>query len=281
MQLCQFDKIEEFWLDAQAYLLKHEAENNVLLNVVDTLLHNPDRYPETHYLATVKEDNGDILAVAIRTPPRKLLLSKVSNLDALTLIARHLEHEQLPGVMGLLPEVETFLQTWQGLTGASYKLVKAMKIHQLTAVNDVATTNGYLRLADERDRSILTEWLPAFVAEIGDVMDEDPNRAVDNRLKTQSTYIWENDLAVSLVAGRQFSPGVGRIGPVYTPPAYRQKGYATACVAALSQKLLNEGCDRCFLLTDLANPTSNHIYRKIGYLPICDWNEYSFIKESI
>jgi uncharacterized protein len=275
MQLHQFDKIEEFWLDAQAYLLKHEAENNVLLGVAHTLLHNPSRYPEPPYLITV-ENNGDILAVAIRTPPGKLLLSKVRSLDALTLIAQHLEREQLPGVMGLLSEVEIFLQIWQDLTGQSHQLSESIKIHKLVTVNSIATTDGYLRLAGESDRSILIKWLRAFNAELGEVI-EDMENFVDNRLKTKTTYIWENDLPVSLAAGRQISPGAGRIGSVYTPPEYRHKGYATACVTALSQKLLNEGCDRCFLLTDLANPTSNHIYRKIGYLPICDWNEYSFI----
>ena len=94
-------------------------------------------------------------------------------------------------------------------------------------------------------------------------------------------YIWEDNAPVSLAAGSQFSVTTSRIGPVYTPPAYRRKGYATACVAALSQKLLDEGCDRCFLLTDLENPTSNHIYQQIGYIPVCEWHEYSFISENI
>jgi predicted GNAT family acetyltransferase len=123
------------------------------------------------------------------------------------------------------------------------------------------------------------EWIPAFVKEIGEIMGQDLDRVVAHRLNTQSTYIWEDDLPVSLAAGRQLLPTVGSIGSVYTPPKYRRKGYASACVAALSQKLLNEGCDRCFLLTDLANPISNHIYQQIGYVPVCDWHEYSFIFE--
>jgi uncharacterized protein len=86
---------------------------------------------------------------------------------------------------------------------------------------------------------------------------------------------------VSLAAGRQFSSTAGRIGSVYTPPEYRRKGYATACVAALSQKLLDEGCERCFLLTDLANLTSNHIYQEIGYIPVCDWHEYSIVSKDL
>ncbi|BAY85818.1 GCN5-related N-acetyltransferase [Calothrix parasitica NIES-267] len=63
---------------------------------------------------------------------------------------------------------------------------------------------------------------------------------------------------------------------VYTPPEYRKKGYASACVAGLSQTLLGEGYKFCFLFTDLSNPTSNKIYQKIGYQPVADWNNYSF-----
>ena len=188
-----------------------------------------------------------------------------------------LQREPLPGVMGLTSDVKTFLQAWQNLTGQSYQLSIVDKIHQLREVQPVAAIPGYLRLATERDRALLIEWLPAFIAEIGEVMGTDLERIVEHRLKTQSTYIWEDNIPVSLAAGRQRSPSVGLIGSVYTPPAYRRKGYATACVAALSQKLLDEGCDRCFLLTDLENPTSNHIYRQIGYIPVCDWHEYSFI----
>ena len=276
MQLHQFDKIEEFWHCAGAYLLRHEAENSVLLGVAHTLLHNPARYPHPPYLAVI-EANGDILAVALRTPPYKLLLSKAKNLDALTLVAQDLQdREQLPGVMGLVPEVETFLQPWQKLTGQSYQREVAMGIHQLAAVQSFATANGHLRLATERDRPLLLEWVPAFTTEIGMVVNEDAEHVVDSQLKAQHIYLWEDNAPVSLATGRQVSPTVGRIGQVYTPPEYRRKGYATASVAALSQKLLDEGCNCCFLLTNLANPTSNHIYREIGYSPVCDWHEYSF-----
>ena len=47
-------------------------------------------------------------------------------------------------------------------------------------------------------------------------------------------------------------------------------------VADLSQMLLDKGFKYCLLFTDLANPTSNNIYRQIGYQPVSDWNEYSF-----
>jgi uncharacterized protein len=276
VQLHRFDSIDKFWDKTQIYLLQNDAENNLLLAVIHTLLHNPERYPDPPYLEIV-EINGNVVATAIRTPPYKLLLSKVSNQDALTLIAQDLDREPLPGVAGLVPEVETFLQEWQGLTRQSYRLLKEMRIHQLTALQPSIAANGHLRLVSEKDRALLLEWLPAFHAETGLEVLEDVERIVTNRLKNQNTYLWEDNAPVSLAAGIQFSGTTSRIGSVYTPPAYRRKGYATACVAALSQKLLDAGCDRCFLLTDLANPTSNHIYQDIGYLPICDWHEYSFV----
>ena len=281
MKLHKFDTIDKFWDKTQAYLLEHEAEHNVLLGIANALRYNPTRYPEPPYLVMVESD-GEVVATAIRTPPYKLLLSKVSNLDALTLIAKDVHRELLPGVLGLVPEVEIFLQAWQQLTGQFYQLSKAMKIHQIEAVQPIATATGHLRLATENDRALLVEWLPAFDAEIGFDVIENIDRLVANRLKDRHTYLWEdNKVPVSLAAGRKFSDTASRMGSVYTPPAYRRQGYATACVAALSQQLLDDGCDRCLLLTDVTNPTSNHIYQEIGYLPVCNWHEYAFISKDL
>jgi len=282
MQLRRFDNIKEFWQYAQNYLLEYEAEHNVLLGVVHTLLHYPERYPESPYLAVCTSRNSEgtaqtdkILGIAIRTPPNKLLLSKVQDLKALKLIAQDLQQEQISGANGLVAEVESFVQAWQTLTGQSYRREIEMRLYQLTQVEPVATVNGYLRLATESDRSLLLQWVAAFYSEIG-MVNEEIEPMVDVQLKRQSLYLWDDGIPVSMVGGREFSPTAARIAPVYTPPEYRRKGYATACVAALSQKLLDQGCDRCFLFTDLANPTSNRIYQQVGYRPICDWHEYSF-----
>ena len=280
MQLRRFDNTKEFWHCAQDYLLQHQAEHNLLLGILHTLLHDPDRYPDAPYLA-LAETNDNVLAAAIRTPPYKLVLSKAKDLNALTLIAQDLPDypEQLPGVSGLIAEVETFLQIWQTLTGQSYRRTMEMRIHQLTQVEPIATASGYLRPATESDRPLLLEWFTTFATEIGEVVSQDAEQAVNTGLKRQSINLWENGIPVSWASSSQSLPAAARIGPVYTPPEYRRKGYATACVAALSQKLLDQGCDRCFLFTDLANPTSNHIYQEIGYCPICDWYDYSFILE--
>lgn len=275
MQLHRFDSIQEFWQCAQNYLLQYEAEHNALLGVLHTLLHYPERYPEPPYLALV-QTNNQILAIAIRTPPNSLLLSKGQDLNALSLIAQDLQHEQLPGVEGLVAETETFVRIWQTLTGQSYQQGVESRIYRLTQIEPVTTVQGYLRPATPDDRPLLLKWFAAFNAEIDIVSDGEIERRVDVELKRQSTYLWEDGAPVSMVGGRQFSATAARIAPVYTPPEYRRQGYATAGVAALSQKLLEQGGNCCFLFTDSANPTSNAIYQKIGYRPVCDWHEYSF-----
>jgi len=159
VQLRRFDNVQEFWHHAGDYLLQHEAEHNLLLGITHALLHYPERYPDPPYLATA-ETNGKILAAAIRTPPHKLVLSKATDLNALEAIAQDLQDspEQLPGVSGLVAEVETFLQAWQRLTGQSYRQVKEMRIHSLTQVKPVVTARGYFRPATGGDR-LLGSWI--------------------------------------------------------------------------------------------------------------------------
>jgi predicted GNAT family acetyltransferase len=63
---------------------------------------------------------------------------------------------------------------------------------------------------------------------------------------------------------------------VYTPPTWRRRGYAGACVSALSAHLLATEAQMCVLYAQLANPTSNGIYRSIGYRPVIEILLYRF-----
>jgi predicted GNAT family acetyltransferase len=69
--------------------------------------------------------------------------------------------------------------------------------------------------------------------------------------------------------------GVVRLQAVYTPPERRSRGYASACAAALTLRIIAAGL-RCILHTDLANPTSNSIYRRIGYRAVEEVIRYRF-----
>jgi hypothetical protein len=96
------------------------------------------------------------------------------------------------------------------------------------------------------------------------------------RARLSESYLWEDPQPVSLACIARYTPHGAIVGPVYTPPEARGHGYASACVAALSQSLLDRGREFCALFTNMANPTSNHIYQEIGYQPCEEFAEYRF-----
>ncbi len=279
MQLQRFQDVQQFYERVHDYLIGYEAHHSLLFSIFHILLHSPDRYPHLPYLASV-EAEGSVIAVALRTPPRKLVLSKMVDVQACQLIAQDLAHrsEALPGVLGLVAEAQAFSADWQTLTQQSKKLAFELRIHQLQTVQPINPVPGYLRPATESDRLLLTQWNQEFMLEALGGLEEDPAQTTAYQLNRQMVYIWQDQEPVSMVNARPSTPNGATIAPVYTPPQYRRKGYATAAVAALSQQLLDQGYRHCFLFTDLANPTSNHIYQMVGYQAIADWHDYSFLK---
>lgn len=287
MKLNRFEDAKQFYEQVKDYLLNREAEHCLLFGIINTLIHSPERYDKNPYLASVED--GGVVAVAVKTAPYALVLSKVEDFGALEAIASdlHAQKEPLPGVNALTKEALAFAQTWQMLTGQSYQIEMQLRIHQLQTVEPIAKSSGYLRLALESDRNLLLDWYKAFELDaLGASQEESDSptetlgdRIVDYHLNQNKAYLWEDKVPVSMVFAGGSTPNGKRITAVYTPPEYRKKGYATSSVAALSQNLLDSGCKYCFLFTDLANPTSNHIYHTIGYQPVSDWSNYSFIND--
>lgn len=277
MKLQHFEDANQFYTDVKDYLLRNEGMHYLLLGIINTLIHNPTRYENKPYLAVVESD-GEIIAVAIRTPPRPLLLSQVKDLAAIELIAEDLykNKEMLTGVNAPNAESEAFAQNWTTQTGESYKLKMALRSFQIEQVKPVNRPNGYLRLATYNDKKLLKQWNQEFSLEaLGDV-EANSERWVNNQLRQGTVYLWQDKTPVSIACQSGLTPNGTGINMVYTPTKYRRKGYASATVAALSQYLLKKGFKYCFLFTDLSNPTSNHIYQEIGFQPVGDWREYCF-----
>ncbi|WP_299402128.1 GNAT family N-acetyltransferase [Acaryochloris sp. IP29b_bin.148] len=277
MKLVRFEDAAAFCDRTQSYLLRHPAEHNLLLGIQSALMRVPEAFSTPPDLLLV-ELAGEIQAVGTRTPPYNFVLSRVQDLDALDIIADyfHRASTSLSGINSFVGEAQTFSQVWKTLTGHSSTLKMHLRIHQLTQVRGPGTAQGYLRVATKRDRKQLLQWSEAFSLETFDALETDIERILDLQIKHQNLYVWCDRKLVSMVVGRVSQPGGGRIGPVYTPPEFRRRGYATTCVAAVSQMLLDRGAQRCCLFTDITNPTSNHIYHTIGYEAVCDWYDYRF-----
>lgn len=214
------------------------------------------------------------------TPPHNLVLSLLPLAAVAPIAADAYRHYgTLPGVLGPTDAARAFAERWRALTGQPYRRAVAERIYQLEAVTPVLAVPGALRRATAADRDLLITWLAAFYREtLGEGGLRQAEHTADARLTTETAaiYFWEDGRPVSLAGYSGPTPNGIRIAPVYTPPELRGRGYASATVAALSQLLLDGGRRRCFLFTDLANPTSNRIYQAIGYRPVCDVDEYRF-----
>jgi predicted GNAT family acetyltransferase len=160
-------------------------------------------------------------------------------------------------------------------------------VYALEQVEPLDPVPGAARVAKDDDFGLLLRWWIAFGEEVlheGGPGREDAEENVRHKLRspTGGFLLWEDDGdAVSLAGWGGPTPNGIRVGPVYTPPELRGRGYATALTAELSRQLLDgtlfEGGRRfCFLYTDLANPTSNAIYERIGYRKVAESAEIIF-----
>jgi predicted GNAT family acetyltransferase len=273
MEVRRSDDAGAFAERVRPFLLRDEARHNLVLGVLDTLVRHPDVYPE--FMLWTLEDEGEIVAVATRTPPFNLLISQPGRPGAGRGMAEALHGAgvELPGVTGARPEAEEFAARWGALSGTRARLRMGMGVYRLTVVRPVAGVRGRMRQADSGDKDLLVAWMDAFQHEaLAHIPGDDLGEWVDHRLRLDGgqLFVWEDPDPVSLAGWGQPTPSGVRVGPVYTPPERRRRGYASALVAEMSSMLLARGHRFCFLFTDLANPTSNKIYQDVGYEFVCE-----------
>lgn len=304
MKLHRFQNASEFYDRAEPHWLTNEALHNLMLALAQSLVRYPERYSLRPYLATV-EVEGEVIAVASQMPPYKLLVSRVGSCFstegasicpsceeekrlrtrlALEAIARDFHRRQrlLPGVSAPALEAKLFARIWEEIAGAPCTLGLQLHVRQLERVRPTAKTTGRLRLATAADRQLIMAWQADFFQEALGIEKPNLDWTVEYQLEEERIYLWTvpvldgSEIAVSLAVCGRSTPNGATITAVYTPPEYRCQGYATSCVATLSELLLARSYRYCFLFTDITNPTSNSIYSAIGYEIVGDWDEYMF-----
>jgi len=267
MELTRHDGADAFLAHAGEFLRAREAEHNLILGLSSRLQVAPLMYGEPPYFA-VAEEGGRVVAVTMRTPPHNLILSEVDDEAALQPLLEDARAEfgSLPGVVGPKQPVARFAQAW----GAPARLEIAQRAFRADHVDAPSGVPGQMRDYEHDDRELAARWMDAFAEE---ALPEPPpgtsEEFVDHREEDEGG-------AVSMAGFGGRTPNGIRIGPVYTPPELRGRGYASALTAALTQRLLDGGLRFCFLFTDLANPTSNSIYQRIGYEAVSDVDLWTF-----
>ncbi len=260
-------------------LLEAHIENNVVATVLMGTIQG--QYQASPPVLAVGLDGAGVVAAALRTAPWPMLCTPVGPADAATLLDLWLEHDpDLPGINALLETARAIADGWAQRTGGSEHCRTAMAMHSLTAVVDPPRPGpGELVSATAADRDLALSWWNAFVQEshVIDAGAQSRAATVDFRIGAGHLFLWRDEgRAVSMVSTNPAVAGVVRIGPVYTPPEVRGRGYASSAVAAVSRRALAAGAHTCMLYTDLTNPTSNKIYADVGYRRIAEWEERVF-----
>ena len=287
MRFNLYKDIDLFYRDAYGILMRHEAQNLIPLGNIIIGNAGKDktdwRDPAHWFMATVSDESG-IALTAIMTPPFNLTLYATDNIINDGAIACLIEGMgktsfKVPGVMTEKKLATVFAEAYSAAKGIDFRICTEQRIYELEKVNPEIPVIGELRLARESDMNFLPYWIEGFNA---DCFGKPPSVKSDPEqyryfINKQKLYILEdNGIPVSMSQINREMQTVCGVSEVYTPPYFRGRGYASSCVAGVSRIILERGYAKCILYTDLANPTSNRIYQKIGYRPICDSLEIGF-----
>ncbi|MFI1679022.1 GNAT family N-acetyltransferase [Streptomyces sp. NPDC020607] len=274
--------LDGFLARAEEFLHSEPAVHTVLLSVTETLRQRGLRaYGDGEPLfGTYADSDGTVRGAFLRTPPHRVALGPVAP-EAAEALARQLAEvgPDLPGVAADRATAETFARAWEKHTGASVALGMRQRLYRLDALTppDPAPP-GRARVATAADRDLLARWYEEFGRAAHERPAMDPHAWADSRIVYGGVTLWETpDGTSAAMAGatHRIADQV-RVAPVYTPADLRGRGYGGAATAAVTRAALDAGAAEVLLFTDLANPTSNRLYQRLGYRPVVDFAQWDF-----
>ena len=270
----------EFLTVAGEFLRAEPARNSVILTVTaDLLAAGSGSDPGATLFGWQQPEAGPLAAAFMHTPGMPVLLSGPGEAPAAAL-ARDLADagHPVPGVNAAGQAAAAFADAWRDRTGDAATVHRRMRLFRLgRLVPPAPAPAGCARLAAGTDRDLVAEWFGAFAREVDDHPGHDHRTDLDQRLGYGGVTVWEDGgVPVSVACLTRAVGGMARVGPVYTPPELRGRGYAGGATAAVTQAALDAGAREVVLYTDLANPTSNALYERLGYAPVEDRVVMSF-----
>lgn len=256
--------------DARSFLAQEPVRNNLILSLLQSRVARPE--PGRYWLA---KRNEDVVGVVFQSPLTQRTLLAPMDGDVVAVMADTVASSQfaIPGCMGEAAAAAMFAGQWSERTKLGAAPIEGQRIYEAHTVSMQAAP-GSMRKAGPEDRDLLIGWMRGFMTEVVNAVG-DPEVMVDARLGRGHFWIWEDDRSVSMLGLTDPLEGVVRVGPVYTPPEHRSRGYAGAIVSEISEQILGAG-HLPILYTQLHNPTSNSIYRRIGYKAVAEVISYRF-----
>ncbi|MYW68059.1 GNAT family N-acetyltransferase [Streptomyces sp. SID8379] len=267
----------EFARAAGSYLRSDRALHTVQLSVLAGLLAHEPRFAGTPRarFGVWRNGAGEVTGSLLWTPPYQLNVSPLDAAAAEQLVAA-LDGAEPRGVGGTAEATEAVARAWaRRRPGVRVERRLAQRLYRLDRLTPPEPgPEGRARVAGAGDLELLTRWCRGFQLAVGEAPDEEHARALaEGRVSYGGFTLWEatDGTPLSLAGLQRRTAGSVRVGPVYTPEPLRGRGYAAAATAAVSRAALDDGADEVVLFTDLANPTSNALYQRLGYRPVRDF----------
>ena len=259
---------------AEDWLLGEEERYGLVLSIAYQVLSGVHRYHKPIYWATVEQESSGrrakIVGCAFRTPPHKLGVTELPESAIEPLVSSLREtYLAVSGVGGPERTATALARAWTERFAEKWLIDHHQRLHSLTKVRKPSTpAPGELRPALPAGVPVARAWMSGFIRETrsNHVGADTAARLIEQR----RLYFWVDGEPRCMVGAVRETPNTAGVAAVYTPPPFRNRGYASVAVATLSRQLLEAGRSSCFLYADLANPTSNSVYRRIGYEPIDD-----------
>jgi len=263
------------------YLLQRECDNGLLIGMINGLCSGTEHDPQSPQrpLLYAVSDGDHVVAAAARHGWHLVLATETAEqIDALVYFL-HTSGEPLPGVSGMSGSAGAFAKAWSARTGHFIEPGHSMRSYRLSSVMPPIEISGSFRPAQMSDLDLLAKWTGAFMEEL-DMHIGDPREEARKRIERGRFFVWCDPQPTCMAGIAGPTPNGIRINFVFTPPELRRRGYASTCVATLSQHLLDSGRKFVFLYAETDNATSNRIYQRMGYEFVGDWRDYQFRSRS-
>ncbi|AGB23561.1 putative acyltransferase [Mycobacterium sp. JS623] len=251
-----------------------------ITNTIELTLLSAGAFPADSLLLTVWDD-GTPVGAALQTPPYPLACNAIP-VDTMDAVAAELVagRPELTSVRGDRSSATAFADAWQAITGREASISTEERLYRLGTLRAPAGVAGAPRDANDDDRGLLIDWVQGFFEDaFGSARHDGSQEFVDNANQVGHRFVlWDVDgLPVSVAMLRVPAAGVSRIGPVFTPRELRGHGYGSVVTAAAVRLAHRSGTPDVVLFADLANPTSNAIYQRIGFQPVADSVRIDFV----
>jgi uncharacterized protein len=253
----------------ESFLLNEEHLNNLMLGLLYRLRDTKNRFNDLYLVI----ENDDEQLIMLISGLYLILYANTLKIDIYENAVIYLEENKIdyPGIIGPNDICDIFNRAYQKVTKKPLAVEMSQRIYVCSKTNPIDDEIGKIQLANPKDQDLLIPWMVDFLVTTNeDASLEASQKRLSELIKNEQLYLLVvDDQVVSMAATtRPFRKTIS-IGYVYTPIGLRNRGFATKMVKSLTDLAL-EKYDFCSLYTDLANPTSNSIYQKIGYQPIGD-----------